>query len=131
MLLQEEAQLLLDLLWGEPLRRGLALTALALVRLLLKPFGVPQRVERVVGRAHTGTNARQHNDLDLVVREERVTQDHGQLRLPERHVLALAALRLGLVERADALLEAEQRLVDLGALDPTLLVVALAVLGAL
>lgn len=129
-LLHEDAQLLGDLLLGGA-AAAFVLAALALVRLLLESFGVAERVEGVVGRAHAGANTRQHDNFDFVVSEEGVTKNHGQFRLPEGHVLTLTALGLRLIESADALLQAQQRLVDLGALHLPVLDVALAVLGTL
>lgn len=128
-LLQENAQFFVDLVLGGA--AAFVLAALALASLLLESFGITQRIEGVIGRAHAGTNARQHYDFDFVVRKERVTEHHSQLGLPEGHVLSLAALRLRRVQCADALLQTEQGLVNLGSLDLTVLVVALAVLGTL
>ena len=85
----------------------------------------------MVGGAHAGADARQHDDFDFIVSQEGVTENHRQLRLPERDVLALAALCLRLVKGTDALLEAKQRLVDFGTLELSVLVITLAVLGAL
>jgi hypothetical protein len=76
-LLQENAQFFCDLLLGGA--AAFVLAALALASLLLESFGITQRIESVIGRAHAGTNARQHYDFDFVVREERVTEHHGQL----------------------------------------------------
>lgn len=101
MLLHKQPKFLLDLL-----RVGfgaLVLTALALEALLLQSFGVAEGVERMVGRAHARADASEHHDLGLFVGKKAIPQNHGQLTLPKRDVLALATLTLLGVESPNAL----------------------------
>ena len=95
-------------------------------RPLLQPLGVPQRVESVVSRRLTRRDTRNHHhSAHVSVADERVPQHHGQLVLSEWNVLALG------LHGSDALLEGQQRLVDLGSLLPSVLVVGLCVLSSL
>ena len=61
----------------------------------------------MIGAAAAGADARKHDDLNFVARQERVTQHHRQLALPEWHVLALRSLALLRVDGAHTLLQAE------------------------
>lgn len=70
----------------------------------------------MVTRRATRADACEHNDLNFVAGEEGVPQHHRQLTLPEWHVLALRRLAFLRIDSPDALLESEERLVDLGAL---------------
>lgn len=83
----------------------------------------------MVGGAHAWANTGKHYDFDFLAGQERVPQDHGELTLTEGHVLSLRCLTLLSVKGSDALLEAEQGLVDLSTLSLTVLAVALAILG--
>ena len=95
-------------------------------RPLLQPLSIPQSVEGVVGRRLARRDTRNHHhSAHVSVADEGVTQHHCQLVLPERDVLALG------FHGSDALLQSQQRLVDLGALLPPVLVVRLSVLGPL
>ena len=76
--------------------------------------GVAQRVERLLDRVGARRDVADHQRVRVA--DERLAEDLGELRAAERDV------RLPEVERADALLEREQRLVDLGALELALLV---------
>lgn len=73
-------------------------------------------------------DAGNHDNLrvaTVVPTEEGVTQHHGELGGAERHMCALH------VDGADALLQREERLVDLRSLDTALAVIRLRVLGPL
>lgn len=78
---------------------------------LLDSIRVTQRVERVVARAHAGADHGDHARLGLLA-DERVAQHLRQLARAKRKVGALAA------QRADALFQRQQRLVDLRAFHP-------------
>ena len=84
----------------------------------------------MVSGAHARTDASEHYDLDLLVGQETVPENHGELGLSEWDVLALRALALLRVKCSDAFLEAEKGLVDLSTLGLSIPVVALAVLGS-
>lgn len=83
---------------------------------LFEPLCVPQCVQSVIARRAARADASEHNDLYFVAGEEGVPQHHRQLTLPEWHVLALCRLTFLSVDGSDALLQSEERLVDLCAL---------------
>lgn len=78
---------------------------------LFDPVGVAQRVERVLDIAVTRRDHGDHADT-RVLANERVAQHFGERGAAKRHV------RVTSTERANALLESQQRLVDLGAFHP-------------
>ena len=105
-LFHEDAEFLLDLLATQ-------LNTIRLVTCLTYPFflqalGVAERIESVVGRTHSRTNASQHHDLDLLTCHEGVSEYHGQFALTEWDVLALRCLAFLSVKSSNTLLEAEK-----------------------
>ena len=98
---------------------------------LLETLRVPQRVQRMIRAGAAWADAGKHDDLDFVAREEGISQHHRQLALSEWHVLPLRGLTFLCIDGADALFQAEERLVDLCTLGLTVLRVINAVRGPL
>ena len=74
-------------------------------RELLDALGIAQGVEGVLGRRRAWRDGGDHHGPGLA--DKRLFQDLGELRSSE------GSIALGLIERADALFEAEQALIDL------------------
>lgn len=70
----------------------------------------------MITRRASWADAGQHNDLDFIAGKEGVSEDHSELTLSKRYVLSLTSLALLGINGSDALLETQERLVDLGAL---------------
>ena len=87
----------------------------------LETLRVPQRVQRMIRAGATWADAGKHYDLDFVARQEGISQYHCQLALSEWHVLPLRSLTFLRIDGADALFQAEERLVDLCTLGLTVL----------
>ena len=43
---------------------------------LFEALGIPERIERVITRCTARADASQHNDLDFIASQERISQDH-------------------------------------------------------
>ena len=123
--LSERLQLLVQRLLLLVVRHGHRTTP------LLQPLRVPESVEGVVAAGAARANAGKHDNLDLLALHERVSEDHCQLRLPERHVLALGSLALLAIQRTQAFFQSQQALVNFRSLLLSVFIVTLAVLSSL
>ena len=129
MLLHEHLQILVGL-FGPHFARLRSALALALL-FFLQTLSVSKRVQSVIGTAHSRTNACQQDYLDFLARQERVSQDHCELALPERNVLTLRSLTFLRIKGSNTLFQPKEGLIDLSSLDLSVFVVALALLSSL
>ena len=106
------------------IRQRKILSTLAWV--LFQSARISECIESMVGRGRARRDAREHDDSDAVgIHHERVPEHHGEFARSEWDVCLRRSLLH--VETPDALLQREQTLVDLRALQSSLSVVALTI----
>jgi hypothetical protein len=84
----------------------------------------------VVCTAHARADASEHNNFNFFACHERVSENHGQLALPERNVCSLLGLSLLRIKGSHTLFQSKERLINLSPFDLPILIVTLALLSS-